>query len=445
MDGVLEGAVVLCVFKLACSLLFVPSLTASYSPVSFCCCCLLVFTDFLAAVSLSFLCVFGSWVTAPTPPGDVIALRFLLFLSHTYGAVLLLTTPLIAVETLSRLLWPHSVVAAHRAKSQTVDDDGEHCYTGEVAEEDWEDRSNPDKDEGLSCVAGYLCCLSVWVVVALNVRWRWKLQDEWAAACLHTTNSLIRCLPNLFSPIPSAVSPCWAMAFLSLLLLLLTTSTSLHMRRLASAHIQTHQTKRRLNNNSDSCRQGLVPVRSAPTKPVNCGMSVSESAQCVDPEKTESSCTVHRAYSWNIEQMLAHHHGDIVLISPGCLSAEWGGHELERTKRGVPLTFITEGHVDSQFRSQLGWRRWGFPCLWVNVMIGFVGVLSIFVLPLNLSVNIFLIRTIETLLELCVTSLVSSAASPSDTSASHNEAFVLSLSSGIRLIQGQTVFLKVMI
>lgn len=47
MDGVLEGAVVLCVCKLACSLLFLPWLAASHSPVSFCCCCLLTFTDFL--------------------------------------------------------------------------------------------------------------------------------------------------------------------------------------------------------------------------------------------------------------------------------------------------------------------------------------------------------------------------------------------------------------
>jgi len=47
MDGVLEGATVLCLCKLACSLLFLPSLAASHSSVSFCCCCLLVFTDFL--------------------------------------------------------------------------------------------------------------------------------------------------------------------------------------------------------------------------------------------------------------------------------------------------------------------------------------------------------------------------------------------------------------
>ncbi|XP_056256694.1 uncharacterized protein LOC130184679 [Seriola aureovittata] len=424
MDGVLEGAAVLCVFKLVCSVLFLPSLTASYSPVSFCCCCLLIFTDFLVTVFLSFLCIFESWLTELTTLGDVIALRFLLFLSHTYGAVLLLITPLIAVETLTRLLWPHFVVT-HRAVSQTVDSVGERCYIeGGIADEE-EDSNNPDKDKdkGLSHVAGYLCCLSVWVAVALNVRWRWKLEEDWAAACLHTTNSLIRCLPNLFSPMPSAVNPCWGMAFLSLLLFLLTTSSGANRRH--PAHMgDTHQVKHGVNNNSYSCWQDPVADHSATSKPVNPGMSVSEPAQCVDPEKTESSCTVHRAYSWNIVQMSVDHHGDFVLISPGCLSAERGGQEHERTKRGIPLTFITEEHVDSQYRSKLGWRQWGFPCLGVNVMIGFVGVLSIFVLPLNLSVNILLIRTIETLLEMCARSLVGASANTSDTSASLNETFV---------------------
>lgn len=47
MDGVLEGATVLCVCKLAFSLLFLPLLAASHSPVSFCCCCILIFTNFV--------------------------------------------------------------------------------------------------------------------------------------------------------------------------------------------------------------------------------------------------------------------------------------------------------------------------------------------------------------------------------------------------------------
>lgn len=47
MDGVLEGAAVLCVCKLAFSLLCLPSLAALHSPISFCCSCLLLFTDFV--------------------------------------------------------------------------------------------------------------------------------------------------------------------------------------------------------------------------------------------------------------------------------------------------------------------------------------------------------------------------------------------------------------
>ncbi|TKS71266.1 hypothetical protein D9C73_005283 [Collichthys lucidus] len=240
MDGVLEGAAVLCVCKLACSLLFLPSLAASHSPVSFCCCCLLIFTDFLVAVFLSFLCIFESWLTELTQLGDVIALRFLLFLSHTYGVVLLLTTPLIAVETLSRLLWPHSAVAYRAVSQRVTNSNAQRCYIRmETVDEEEADGDNPDKDikKRLSYVVSYLCCLSVWVVVALNVRWRWELEEVWAAVCLHKTNSLIRCLPNLFSPMSSTVNPCWVMAFLSLLLILLTMSMGLQRRQQAGAQM----------------------------------------------------------------------------------------------------------------------------------------------------------------------------------------------------------------
>lgn len=403
MDGVLEGAAVLCACKLACSLLFLPSLAASYSPVSFCCCCLLIFTDFLVTVFLSVLCIFESWLTDLTTQGDVIALRFLLFLSHTYGAVLLLTTPLIVVETLVRLLWPKKMV------SHEMGSDGERCYVRELNVEEEGDVNSSDEDRRLSHVVGYLCCLSVWVVVAINVRWRWKLEEVWAAACVHATDSLVSCLPNLFSPMPIAVNPCWGMAFLFLLLLLLTSSTVLHRHQAERTHKEKHGA-----DNKD-----FIPVSSAPFKPVSPGTSVSELAQSVDPEKTESSCTVHRAYSWNSVQMSTRHHGDFVLVSSGCLSGLRGGQEQGRTKRGAPLE-----HVDPEHRSRCGWRWWGFPCLGVNVMIGFVSVLSIFVLPLNLSVNILLIRTTETLLELFIKSLVSSAANTRDTPAPHNETLV---------------------
>ncbi|KAM7402306.1 hypothetical protein PAMP_017553 [Pampus punctatissimus] len=394
MDGVLEGATVLCVCKLACSLLFLPSLAACNSPVSFCCCCLLIFTDFL---------ITGEDMT-----------------SHTYGAVLLLTTPLIAMETLTRLLWSHYVVA-HMVEGQTVASDGQCYYKGEAAVEEEEDSNKPDKEGYLPHTVGYFCCLSVWVVVALDVRWRWTLEEVWASDCLHSTNSLIRCLPNMFSPMPSAMIPCWVMAFLSLLLFILITGTGLHRRPRAPTQTEerTHTEKHGVNNKSN-----IIPALSTLFKLVHPGMSVSEPVQSVDPEKTESSCTVHRVYSWNSMQMSMCRHGDFVLLSPECLSVERGGQEHERTKRGIPLTFITEEHMNSKCRSLCGWRRWGFPCLGVNVMIGFVGVLSIFVLPLNLSVNILLIRTIETLVELCIKASVSSEANTSDTPVSHSVTLI---------------------
>ncbi|XP_071401149.1 uncharacterized protein [Centroberyx affinis] len=412
MDGVLEGAAVLCVCKLACSLPFLASVTASFSPVSFCCCCLLIFTDFLVTLFLIFLWIAESWLPQLSPLSDVIALRFLLFLSHTYGAVLLLTTPLIAVETGTRLLWPHTDALDKEGCEAAL---GQRCCVEEVTVEEEEDKNegnDTDNDQEigrrLSHATGYLCCLSVWIVVGLSVRWGWKLEEVWAAACMHTTDSLIGCLPGLLSgPVPGALDPCWGMAFLSLPLLL-TVGMGLHRRHQAPAQpARTHKEKHGANNNSNIGWQHLVPALSAPSKTVKPGMWVSEPAQSVDPEKTQSSCTVHRACSWNSMQMSPHHHGDFVLLSPECLSADWGGQEHKRTKRGTPLAFIMEERVDSQYRSPCGWRQWGFPCLGVNIMTGFVGVLSVFVLPLNLGVNVLLIRTIETMLELCVKCLVS--------------------------------------
>ncbi|KAM9859177.1 uncharacterized protein ACBR49_007675 [Aulostomus maculatus] len=393
MDGVLEGAAVMCLCKLVCSLLFLPSLTSCHSPVSFCCCCLLIFTDFLVAVSLSLLSIFESWLTELIPQGDIIALRFLLFLSHTYGAVLLLVTPLIAVETLAGLLWP-DVAVAHRAVGQTVGSDGQRCNNEEETVAEGED--GPDKHGWLCHGVGYVCCLSVWVVVALNVRYRSRLEEVRAADCLHSSNSLIRCLPNLLSPMPTAMNPFWGMAFLSLLLLLLTSSSGRYRWRWAGLFMEsTHRGNHGVNTNSEYHLQNLVPGLAAPSKSAVPGMSVS-----VDPEKTESSCTVHTAYSWNSVQMSTCHHGDSVLLSQECLSAEQGGQEHNRIKGCVPLIFIMK-HMNPQHRRSC---EWDFPRLGVNIMIGFMALLSIFVLPLYLSVNILLIRSIEALLELCIKS-----------------------------------------
>ena len=297
-----------------------------------------------------------------------------------------------------------------------VGSDGQCCYVGEVNVEEDEDASGSDNDRSWPQVVGFLCCLSVWVIVALIVRWHWKMEEVWTVVCLHTSNSLVRCLPNLFTPVPSAMNPWWGMVFFFFLLLLLIISTCL--QRQHQAPVQTERIHEGKHGNC--CWKDFVPVLSAPSKPMHPGMSVSDPPRCVDPEKTDCTCTGNRAYSWNSVQMSAHHHGDIVFISRDCLSEKRGGQERKNTKTGIPLTFITEEHTDLQRRNWCGWQWWGFPSLEGKVMTGLLGVLPIFMLPFNLSVNILLIRTIDTLQECCIKSLLSTAADTRNTSTSQS-------------------------
>ncbi|XP_029947936.1 uncharacterized protein LOC115388802 [Salarias fasciatus] len=369
MDGVLEAATALCASKLACSLLFLPSLTACFSPVSFCSCCLLVFTDFLLTVSLSFVCVLRLWLSIPL--ADVVALRFLLFLSHTYGAVLLLSAPLIALETLVRLLWPHAV-SAHRKSSQRLD-----CRsakeTAAAEEEEEEEEEEEGRDRKLFHVVGYFCCLSLWVMVAVSVRWKWRLAEVCAAACLYTTDSLLRCLPRMHGLLPGVRPPCWGTLLLLLLLILL-------LLVLLTSGLDSRP------------RAPAAPVPPAPLA-VSCGHGV---------------------------QMSARLHGDSVLAAHACLPGKSGGRERDRTESGVPLTFIPQEEADLPHR----WRVGAFPCPGLEVMIGLGSVLAVFVLPLYLSVNILLVRTVETLLEDCIVSLVSPPEHPADAPPSHSETLV---------------------
>ncbi|XP_032404248.1 uncharacterized protein LOC116709722 [Xiphophorus hellerii] len=358
MDGVLEGAVVLSACKLVCNFLVLPSLAASHSPVSFCCCSLLIFTDFLVTAFLSFLCVLKSWLTELNPPGDVIALRFLLFLSHTYGAVLLLTTFLIATETLIRVLWPHAA-----ADSRTIFCNDEEEEVGSVS----------DEGESLPQVVGFFCCLSVWIAVGFSVRWHWKLEEGWTAACLDKTDSLIRCLPNLFSPMHRVMDPYWSVAFLVLLGLLLTVSTGLQRRNQTSAEPKRTQ-------------DGAAPATFKPLHPE------MFTPKCVD--------------------------GDIPLISHGCLSEKMGRQEVKRTQKHVYLDLVRGQRLDSNQTRLSRRKQWGFPSLEENTVIAFVSVLCMFTLPFYLSVNTCLIRTIDSLLNGCIKSLLSSVSNSRDTASS---------------------------
>ncbi|XP_077582476.1 uncharacterized protein LOC144203090 [Stigmatopora nigra] len=195
MDGTLDGASVLCVFKLVCGLVCLPSLATSRSPVAFCACCILIFTDFLLAVCLSLLGIFESWLSIMPLPVDVVALRFLLFLSYLYATVLMLLTPLVAAEMLSRHLW------LTRGKDGDEEEREKAC---------------------LFDTSGYLCCLSAWAAVALSLRCQCRLEDARTVACLGAERSLMCCLPSLLGHRPAPLRPCWDVALLCLVLVLLT-------------------------------------------------------------------------------------------------------------------------------------------------------------------------------------------------------------------------------
>lgn len=351
---------------------------------------------FFPTVFLTSLCVLETWPFDLNPPGDVIALRSLLFLSHTYSSVLLFITFLIAIETLIRLQRPH-VVVLPGTEGQAVSWDQRQWYVRR-AKGHQEKKSSTLEDGSYSHVVGFLCCLSVWVIVALTVRWNWELEEVWTTACLYSTDSLVSCLPSLFSHIPSSMNPCWCTAFLCFLLILLAISTTL----------QTQQQTHALGNCYCSWQDPVMTL-SAPFKFTHPGMSA-----CDDPEKTKSSCLFSTALWWNSMQMLERHQGNFVFASPGCLHEDRGGQKRQ-TKRGIALTFITQEQVDCQSSSQWGgWPRWGFPGLEVSVMM--LAVLSFFTLPFNLSVNILLIRTIDATLEWSFTALLSPAASSKDLS-----------------------------
>ncbi|KAM8867060.1 uncharacterized protein ACB058_005202 isoform 1-T2 [Synchiropus picturatus] len=341
MDSVLQGATLLCGLKLICSLLFLPSLTTSSSPISFCCCCLLLFTDFLVTVFLSCFGLYEWWHAEHLSQEEVIVVRFLLFLCHLYGAVLLLTTPLIAVESLVRFLWP--------SPTDTTQD------LSEASEEPVEDGG----DKWIPHAVSYLSCLSIWVVAALNVRWQWKLEEVWAHSCLHTTHSLIECLPTILSPMPGAMNPYLSMALLSLLLLLVTSVQVLH--RLPST------------------------PSLAPTEHNRWQVFVTSTPPLYKLEPSVEHGTTGSAVSWDCKQLSERHPSESMVFAV----------EEQGTKGGTPEPAARWS----------GKHLRGFPCPGVNVITAFVAVISIFVLPLNLSMNIILIRSLETLLQRVVQSV----------------------------------------
>ncbi|CAL8339989.1 unnamed protein product [Merluccius merluccius] len=377
MEGVLEGACALGVCKLACSLFFLPAFS---DLISFCCCCLLMFTDLLVTVDMR-LCLYSAgfllflWFADPWPPqlsprGDLIALRFLLFIGRTYAAVLLLTTPLIAAETALRKVWPCDGGAGAACRTA---EGGEGCKALErsVAIEKSDARPPAaaaaayrglDKWRRLSHAIGYPCCLSVWMVSGLwgGCRGR-SLEELWVAECLHTSDSLFTCLPRMF---PGPVEPFWGVAFLGLLLLLsIAAELSARMRQEKRGTGVAED-----NNNKSNSWQRLVPALVRPSPPTSEPRPATE-PRSVDPEKT------------SMTQQRPDPDPPAPESAPGDPGRETETGPAGRPQRVVPGT----GRI---------------------VTTGLVGMLSLYTLPLTLSVNVLLVHTMQDVVEVCVETCV---------------------------------------
>lgn len=313
----LEGATVLTACKVACSLSFLRSVS-SYSPVSLCSCCLLVFTDVILTVFFSVLLVLDRWQIEMPSTGDTIALRSLIFISHTYGAVFLLTLPAVIVDTFIQ-----SLQSQHTSHQQTPTLKDETKST---------DKHEKKPFLGYHVVA-YFCCLSLWTFGTLGIRWRWKLEEVCAVACLYSSNSLLACLPNIYSPTVRFLHPGWIIASLCIALAIIL--SIILSRKSTVMHLKSPD---------------------------------------IDTVSYQNSCKV---------QVFAER--DVELLQEAD----------NRTEKVISLTLAEERQ---SVGAQSGNAR-VFPCLGADVMIGVVCVLALFVLPLNLSVNIHLISAVEKVLQ----------------------------------------------
>ncbi|KAK3536757.1 hypothetical protein QTP86_022995, partial [Hemibagrus guttatus] len=153
----------------------------SISSVSLCCVSLLLFTDLSITMFLVYL-----WSAAPRPmsfdpSSDVIALRFMLFLSDTYEAVLMLTPLLVAVELLARLLWggetATSIVDEKEAK--------EGAFLKDVDVDAWETGQQQKAENNMVVLKalGFLGCLMLWFMCGTYAGFSWR--HEQRMLCKH--------------------------------------------------------------------------------------------------------------------------------------------------------------------------------------------------------------------------------------------------------------------
>lgn len=325
-----------------------------------------------------------------TSQRDLVALRFLLFLGHTYAAVLLLTVPLVAMETTLRRVWLCDEGEARQQAPECGGAFGREDDNDTLGDADADADRGQDKRRRLSHAIGYLCCLSVWMVSGLWAVCGGQAPEEpHVAECLRATDSLMACLPSM---LPSPLEPFWGGALL-IVVLLIFWAMEVSARLCQERHRAGGDNN--INNNNNNNRKSsswphLVSALVQQTEPWLDGGSeawlvVEPQPRFVDPKKTSSRWLSPTAASpWTSQQQQKKAqciHGPMPLRG----SPEYTGWEAERGPRSRP-----------------GPQEVIAPSLGVMLTMGLVGVLSLCTLPLTLSVNMLLVQAMQTLVEGCV-------------------------------------------
>lgn len=197
------------------------------------------------AVFLAFFWLANYWQVAFPVSSDIIALRFLIFLTHTYGGVMLLTIPLVTVEMAFLLCWPHlggTEGEGHGGKDTQMRRD--ECRVppcpdqgkAESGEASLVRAKQQEKHTSSAAILAHavcvLSCLLAWCISGLRAEhcWAWDMPtvelcveryagDDGGGGGRSIGVSLWHCLPSLLSVAWANLSePCWG--FLAVMVLL---------------------------------------------------------------------------------------------------------------------------------------------------------------------------------------------------------------------------------
>ncbi|KAJ8388976.1 hypothetical protein AAFF_G00125370 [Aldrovandia affinis] len=406
-------------------------LRESLNSVSCCCCCLVIFTDLSVTVFLALLWWAKPWQPPFWAPNDVVVLRLLLFLDYTYGAVLLLTMPLVAVDVICRLRWPldsekegeEGCPAGGRAEVKPrfyavgpshlnlvlaqEDSSGTRCGGGAEADAGCRETGRGQRDS-LAHVPGFLCCLLVWALCGCSGGPDWGSEALLAEACVRRGGPLAACLPDLLTVTMRTLgNPSRTLTTLALSLVL---ALSMGVLRGGLGHGGADTKADRRKKDADGpwlashvpAHRDTAETHAAPTGGAPSGLAVRGGAE--DGCARTSSQTAHAST------------GDRLLLNASgcgghgprdkCASAQ--GAELAPachrnaadadTERVVVLSTRPSRSPCPRARTTAG-PGWGMACLRGSVLTGLACAALLCLLPPALAVNGVLIGSAERLTE----------------------------------------------